>query len=150
MTQSCCHLITPLNRHGGVKNNHKFVLQWIPMMEASPWWWSLRWQPQGQEVIRDLLRQMLSALAVLQAANITHRYLYLPHVKAHHDTCKGPSKHTQNALDSVSGHVLQPPGFFWDNFGSLRRVVHNCLHMPITSAKTRARHCMLAEPAWPI
>ena len=44
------------------------------MMEASPWWWSLRWQPQGQEIIRDLLRQMLSALAVLQAANITHRY----------------------------------------------------------------------------
>ncbi|KAL0037567.1 hypothetical protein WJX77_002920 [Trebouxia sp. C0004] len=49
--------------------------QWIPMMEASPWWWSLRRQPQGQEVIRDLLRQMLSALAVLQAANITHRDL---------------------------------------------------------------------------
>ncbi len=48
------------------------------MMEASPWWWSLRQQPQSQEVIRDLLRQMLSALALLQAANITHRYLCLP------------------------------------------------------------------------
>jgi len=51
-----------------------FLLQWIPMMEASPWWWSLRRQPKSQEIIRDLLRQMLSALAVLQAANITHRY----------------------------------------------------------------------------
>ena len=46
------------------------------MMEASPWWWSLRQQPQGQEIIRDLLRQMLTALAVLQAANITHRYSF--------------------------------------------------------------------------
>ncbi|KAL0028700.1 hypothetical protein WJX79_000503 [Trebouxia sp. C0005] len=47
--------------------------QWTPMVEASPWWWSLRQQPQSQEVVRDLLRQMLSALALLQAANITHR-----------------------------------------------------------------------------
>ena len=80
------------------------------MMEASSWWWSLRQQPQGQEIIRDLLRQMLSALAVLQGANITHRYLYLHHLQAHHDTCKGLS--TQTAQDSVSGHVLHPPGFF--------------------------------------
>ncbi|DBA74684.1 TPA: hypothetical protein ACH3X2_009349 [Trebouxia sp. C0005] len=53
--------------------SHKFILQWTPMVEASPWWWSLRQQPQSQEVVRDLLRQMLSALALLQAANITHR-----------------------------------------------------------------------------
>ena len=88
----------------------KFILQWIPMMEASSWWWSLRQQPQGHKIIRDLLHQMLSALAVLQGANITHRYLCLHHLQAHHDTCKGLSTHT--ILDSVSGHVLHPPGFF--------------------------------------
>lgn len=48
-------------------------LQWVPMMEASGWWWSLRQQPQAHQVLRDLLHQMLSALAVLQQANITHR-----------------------------------------------------------------------------
>ena len=61
------------------------------MMEASPWWWSLREQPNGDEVIRDLLHQLLSALAVLQQANITHRYQAVPcllssqihHVKVH-------------------------------------------------------------------
>lgn len=49
------------------------------MMEASPWWWSLRQQPHGQEVMRDLLHQMLSALAVLQQANVTHRYACTQH-----------------------------------------------------------------------
>ena len=49
-------------------------MQYMAIMEASPWWWALRRGPQGQHIIRDLLRQMLSALAVLQAANITHRY----------------------------------------------------------------------------
>ena len=48
-------------------------MQWVPIMEASPWWWSLRQQPEGEEVMRDLLRQLLSALAALQQANITHR-----------------------------------------------------------------------------
>lgn len=49
-------------------------MQYMAIMEASPWWWALRRGPQGQHIIQDLLRQMLSALAVLQAANITHRY----------------------------------------------------------------------------
>ncbi len=55
-----------------------------------------------------------------RACVITHRYLRLHHFQAHHDICKGPSMHTQTALDSVSGHVLQPPGFFWDKIRSLK------------------------------
>ena len=42
---------------------------------------------------------------------ISHRYLCMHHLLAHHDTCKRPSMHTQTAFDSKSGHVLHSPGF---------------------------------------
>lgn len=48
-------------------------MQWLPIMEGSPWWWALRQHPLAHHILRDLLHQMLSALAALQQANITHR-----------------------------------------------------------------------------
>lgn len=44
------------------------------LMQPSDWWWAMRTEPEGEELLKDILRQTLLALQALHAANITHRF----------------------------------------------------------------------------
>lgn len=56
--------------HGGAKRTLDPVLS---VMEPSSWWLALRRSREGNEVLRQLVKQMLMAVETVHAANATHR-----------------------------------------------------------------------------
>ncbi|CAD7695660.1 unnamed protein product [Ostreobium quekettii] len=45
----------------------------LNIVRPSTWWRSMRQTPHGEEIIKDVLRQLLEALKVVHGANVTHR-----------------------------------------------------------------------------